>query len=64
MRPSHARTLARCSWATRAAGFRTVGYLVEVDAAEAFARNAERAEAIAQPKLEQIYDRVGLLRRS
>jgi hypothetical protein len=27
----------------RAAGFRTVGYLVEVDAAEAFARNAERA---------------------
>jgi tryptophanyl-tRNA synthetase len=27
-------------------------------------RNAERAEAIAQPKLEQIYDRVGLLRRS
>jgi predicted kinase len=27
----------------RAAGFRVVGYLVEVDAAEAFARNAERA---------------------
>jgi tryptophanyl-tRNA synthetase len=28
------------------------------------ARNADRASAIAQPKLEQIYDRVGLLRRS
>jgi predicted kinase len=27
----------------RAAGFRVVGYLVEVDASEAFARNAERA---------------------
>jgi predicted kinase len=27
----------------RAAGFKVVGYLVEVDAAEAFARNAERA---------------------
>jgi len=27
----------------RAAGFRTVGYLVEVGSAEAFARNAERA---------------------
>jgi predicted kinase len=28
----------------RAAGFKTVGYLVEVDAAVALARNAERAE--------------------
>jgi predicted kinase len=27
----------------RAAGFRVIGYLVEVDAAQAFARNAERA---------------------
>jgi predicted kinase len=27
----------------RAAGFEVIGYLVEVDAAEAFARNAERA---------------------
>ena len=27
----------------RAAGFRVIGYLVEVDAAEAFARNAERS---------------------
>src|ERR687885_1374909 len=26
----------------RAAGFKVIGYLVEVDAAEAFARNAER----------------------
>ncbi len=26
-------------------------------------RNAERALAIAQPKLEQVYDRIGLLRR-
>jgi predicted kinase len=33
----------------RAAGFRTVGYLVEVDPAEAFARNAERAGAARIP---------------
>jgi predicted kinase len=33
----------------RAAGFKTIGYLVEVDAAEAFARNAERAGAARIP---------------
>jgi predicted kinase len=33
----------------RAAGFRVVGYLVEVDAAEAFARNAERRAAARIP---------------
>ena len=33
----------------RAAGFRTIGYLVEVDAAEAFARNAARAGAARIP---------------
>jgi hypothetical protein len=33
----------------RAAGFRVIGYLVEVGAAEAFARNAERAAAARIP---------------
>jgi predicted kinase len=33
----------------RAAGFKVVGYLVEVDAAEAFARNAERGGAARIP---------------
>jgi predicted kinase len=33
----------------RAAGFKVIGYFVEVDAAEAFARNAERADRARIP---------------
>jgi predicted kinase len=54
----------------RAAGFRVIGYLVEVDAAEALARNAERAgraripvsgvvgtaRALQRPTLEEGFD--------
>jgi predicted kinase len=54
----------------RAAGFRVIGYLVEVDAAEAFARNAERtgrsripdsgvagtARRLLRPTLEEGFD--------
>jgi predicted kinase len=40
---------ARYVGPARAAGFRVAGYVVEVDAAEAFARNAERAGPVRIP---------------